>query len=58
MIVIICIIHTRGPFSPSAANVLEEKYEDLLSIVGDMSREVKPAYTGNKASVERLKKSK
>jgi hypothetical protein len=38
-------------------NALEEKYEDLLSIVGDMSREVKPAYTGNKASVERLKKS-
>ena len=36
---------------------MEDRYEELLSLVGDMGREVKPAYTGNKNSAERLKKS-
>lgn len=36
---------------------VREKYSQLLSMVGDMSKDLKQAYTGSKASNERLKRS-
>ena len=40
-----------------SANLLEDKYTELMTVVAEMAREVKPAYTGNKGSAEKLKKS-
>ena len=40
-----------------SANLLEDKYTELMTVVSEMAREVKPAYTGNKGSAEKLKKS-
>ena len=33
------------------ANLLEDKYAELITVEAEMVREVKPAYTGNKGSV-------
>ena len=38
-------------------DLLEDRYAELMMVVAEMAREVKPAYTGNKGSAEKLKKS-
>lgn len=36
---------------------LERHYNDLLKAISDIGRDVKPAYTNNKVSTDRLRKS-
>jgi len=36
---------------------LEDRYGDLLKVIGDIGKDVKPAYTNNKMSADRLKRS-
>ena len=36
---------------------LESRYNDLLKVIGDIGRDVKPAYTNSKVSADRLKKN-
>ena len=37
---------------------LERHYNDLLKAISEIGRDVKPAYTNNKVSTDRLRKSK
>lgn len=36
---------------------LEKHYNDLLKAISEIGRDVKPAYTNNKVSTDRLRKS-
>ena len=36
---------------------LERHYNDLLKVISEIGRDVKPAYTNNKVSTDRLRKS-
>ena len=33
-------------------------YNELLRVISDIGRDVKPAYTSNKSSIDKLRKSK
>lgn len=37
---------------------LEAHYNELLHVIGDIGRDVKPAYTSSKVSIDKLRKSK
>ena len=36
---------------------LQSHYEELLRVIGEVGKDVKPAYTNNKVSADRLKRS-
>ena len=36
---------------------LQAHYNELLRVIGDIGRDVKPAYTSNKVSTDKLRKS-
>ncbi len=38
-------------------SLLETHYKELLRMIEEIGRDVKPSYTNNKASADRLKKS-
>lgn len=37
---------------------LEKHYNELLKLIGEIGRDIKPAYTNSKLSADRLRKSK
>ena len=51
-----CHVYSMS-FSSSFGQVVEDKYTELMTVVAEIAREVKPAYTGNKGSAEKVKKS-
>lgn len=44
---------TTGPSEP----LLEQRYNDLLKMIAEVGRDVKPSYTNSKVHADRLKKS-
>ena len=44
--------------SSEAGSLLETHYNELLKTIEEIGRDVKPSYTSNKVSTDRLKKSK
>ena len=51
-------MHTVLQSAPPQQLHLETHYTELLKLVGEIGRDVKPAYTNNKVSTDRLRKSK
>lgn len=45
------------PPPPKEAN-LQTHYEELLRVIAEVGKDIKPAYTNNKVSADRLKRSK
>lgn len=44
--------------SPPVAHNLQTHYEELLRVIAEVGKDVKPAYTNSKISSDRLKRSK
>ena len=42
---------------PTVEPNLERHYNELLKVISEIGRDVKPAYTNNKVSTDRLRKS-
>ncbi len=42
---------------PKRGQNLEAHYDDMLKIISEIGRDVKPAYTNSKVSTDRLRKS-
>ena len=51
-----CYYHYTFPAAKKPA--LEQRYNELLKIIGEIGKDVKPAYTNSKSHADRLKKSK
>lgn len=45
-----------APPPPKEAN-LQTHYEELLRVIAEVGKDIKPAYTNNKVSADRLKRS-
>ncbi len=46
------------PYCPESESLLETHYNELLRMIEEIGRGVKPSYTNSKSSTDRLKKSK
>ena len=44
--------------SPAASHNLQTHYDELLRVIAEIGKDVKPAYTNSKVSADRLKRSK
>ena len=44
--------------APPVAHNLQTHYEELLRVIAEVGKDVKPAYTNSKISSDRLKRSK
>ena len=42
--------------SPSGNNVPQSKYAELLAIIEELGKEIRPTYAGSKSAMERLKR--
>ncbi len=45
-------------YCPESESSLETHYNELLRMIEEIGRDVKPSYTNSKSSTDRLKKSK
>lgn len=50
MLIFFPLLSTEAP--------LQVHYNELMRVIGDIGRDVKPAYTGSKSSTDKLRKSK
>ncbi|KAJ8286250.1 hypothetical protein GJAV_G00036290 [Gymnothorax javanicus] len=56
------IVNDYGPPSlgftqgPSATQVPQSKYAELLAIIEELGKEIRPTYAGSKSAMERLKR--
>ena len=46
------------PLPPPVVHNLQTHYEELLRVIGEVGKDVKPAYTNSKISADRLKRSR
>ncbi|XP_029655693.1 cyclin-dependent kinase 2-associated protein 2-like isoform X1 [Octopus sinensis] len=49
-------IANRGPQLPQMSQHPQTKYTQLLAVIEDMGKDIRPTYSGSKSSAERLKR--
>ncbi|NXX44203.1 CDKA1 protein, partial [Tricholaema leucomelas] len=50
--------YTQGMQGTSSSQVPQSKYAELLAIIEELGKEIRPTYAGSKSAMERLKRGK
>ncbi|KAI6076142.1 Cyclin-dependent kinase 2-associated protein 1 [Aix galericulata] len=49
--------YTQGMQGTSSSQVPQSKYAELLAIIEELGKEIRPTYAGSKSAMERLKRA-